>query len=185
MNFITNFRNNIIKWWQLVIKPVLRINNNVKDSGRFASLENPETDLQVQEEHEELSADSSSDIKQDDRNNPMEVLQRIEREREEERLREIEEGRRAAQEKQQVEAIMNANKVDVNAFIVAGKAAIEEKQERESKVEASDEMDKKQQEELQRAQEIIERLNREAAEDEAKKQAEIEKARRQAAEKFS
>lgn len=70
---------------------------------------------------------------------------------------------------------MNANKVNVEAFIQVGKDAIKEKEEQKETVD--DDV-------MARAQEIMDRLNKEAAEDEAKKQAQIEEAKRQAEETF-
>jgi hypothetical protein len=64
---------------------------------------------------------------------------------------------------------MNSNKVDVNSFIAAGKAAVEETRHEDD---------------MRRAQEIMNRLNQEAAEDEAKKLAEVEAARKTAEEHF-
>lgn len=185
--FFGKVKSNLIKWWQLVILPVLRINNNsTKSSERFVT-EQPENAAQqnisaqngIKEDVTGNIDDSVQGKSSDDSNveveDPMAVLKRINREKEQERLREIEEGKQKAQEQERIASIMNANKVDVNAFIEAGKAAVSEQEEK--KPDSSEE-------EMRRAQEIIDRLNREAAEDEAKKQAEIEAARKEAEKTF-
>ncbi len=139
---------------------------------------------------------------------PMEVLRRINEEKEQKRRKEIEEAKKKASEEARIAAIMNANKVDVNAFIEAGKAAKEEiaarKADEKARREAAEEIAKevqpatavktavdeelekkrKQEEDIRRAQEIMDRLNREAAEDEAKKQAEIDAAKEEAKKQF-
>lgn len=163
--FFGRVKGNLIKWWQLVVLPVLRINNNAsKKEERYVTQENRE----LVPEHAKVQSPDGED--------PLEVLNRINQEKEKQRLKEIEEGRQRAQEQDRIASIMNANKVDVNAFIEAGKAAVEASDREEEK--------RRKEEEMRRAQEIIERLNKEAAEDEAKKQAEIEEAKKQAEETF-
>ena len=188
--FFSRVKGNLIKWWQLVVLPVLRINNNVsKKTERYVIQENreavpdtPAVNTQVNE-HAADSAVHNADepveaakAQTPEGEDPLEVLNRINREKEKERLREIEEGRQKAQEQERIASIMNANKVDVTACRAAGKAAMEVSDKEVEK--------RRKEEEMQRAQEIIDRLNREAAEDEAKKQAEIEEARKQAEEAF-
>lgn len=200
--FFGRVKSNLFKWWQLVIMPVLRINNDfTKSSERFAAggQENAmqqntmqQNAMQQNATQQNVSAQSNlqkevtgnidcgmqgkasndSNIEGED---PMAVLNRINREKEQERLREIEMARQKAQEQERIASIMNANKVDVNAFIEAGKVAASE--QKEKKPSPSED-------EMRRAQEIIDRLNREAAADEAKKQAEIEAARKEAEKTF-
>lgn len=187
--FFKSVKGHVIKWWQQVVLPVFRINNNgnqnTPDNQTMAAkntdqetakeqIEGKENLNNVREEvvsSKDTSGGSISDAGAED------ILKRLEQEKqveEEKRRREIEEARRRRQEQERIDAIMNANKVDVNAFIAEGKA------NRENKPVEND----KQQEEMRRVQEIMDRLNREAAEDEAKKRAEIEAARKEAEEKF-
>lgn len=189
--FFSRVKGNLIKWWQLVVLPVLRINNNAsKKTERYVSQENRETVSEAPAVNTPVNGSTvgntvynvdeavpeNAKVQSPDGEDPLEVLNRINQEKEKQRLKEIEEGRQRAQEQERIASIMNANKVDVNAFIEAGKAAME----------ASDreEEEQRREEEMRRAQEIIDRLNREAAEDEAKKQAEIEEAKKQAEETF-
>lgn len=213
--FFRTVKGHVFKWWQLVIMPVLRINNNNNNNSKMAqngevaqagtknSRQLSETqDMQMGNSNATVSelsqnkrplADATTTMemsakeKASDKTNnkasgedALEVLRRINDEKEAKRRQEIEEAKEKASKEAQIAAIMNANKVDVNAFIQAGKAAKEEiavKQEQ-------DEEKKRQQEELLRVQEIMDRLNREAAEDEAIKQAEIEAARQEAKKQF-
>lgn len=190
--FFSRVKGNLIKWWQLVVLPVLRINNNsAKKPERFIT-EESEKPLQngdsVQKEKEvevntaqhtensvpgNISVNPNVAVEGVNGEDLLEILNRINKEKERERLQEIEKARQKAEEQERIASIMNANKVDVNAFIEAGKAAIESNREKPSE------------EDLKRAQEIMDRLNREAAEDEAKKQAEIEEARKKAQETLS
>lgn len=175
MNFFRALTGNIVKWWRLEIMPVFKINNNAK--------------TQPMQETQSMSAEpvnstqniDMSDVAGGDNaeaQDALAVLNRINQEKEDLRRKEIELAKREAEEKARIAAIMNANKVDVNSFIQAGKEAYEEVQQQDSNDDA------KKAEELRRAQEIMERLNREAAEDEAKKQAEIDAAKREAEEQF-
>ena len=118
-----------------------------------------------------------------DGQDPMEVLKRIKQDKEGFNSKEIEEARRQAQEQERIATIMNANQVNLKAFIEAGKAS-REAVKASSKQEAMSEEELQKQEEMRRAQEIIDRLNREAAEDEAKKQAQIEEAKKKTKETF-
>lgn len=180
--FFSRVKGNLIKWWQLVVLPVLKINNNVsRKAERYVREDNREAVQDTSAVNAQVNAGAADSMthgadgaaaaaakaQTPEGENPLEVLNRINQEKEKKRLKEIEEGRQKAQEQQRIASIMNANKVDVNAFIEAGKEAIEVANKEE---------------EMRRAQEIIDRLNREAAEDEAKKQAEIEAARKQAEE---
>ncbi|MBO6114369.1 MAG: hypothetical protein J6P57_04860 [Lachnospiraceae bacterium] len=128
----------------------------------------------------------------------MEVLNRINREKEEARKRAVEKQWKKRQEEERIAEIMNAGKVDVDAFIEEGRSMAAEKNDSVSKAESqstggttatetvnspeTNEADTSgaTDEQLRRAQEIIDRLNREAAEDEAKKQAEIDAAKQRA-----
>lgn len=216
--FFSSVKGHVFKWWQLVIMPVLRINNNSRasqdvtqipkqqnapvmqqeaQSVQTVTITKQSMGIELKEEKvqatptktklEEKQSDASGPMATED---PMEVLRRINEEKEEARRKGIEAARKKASEEARIAAIMNANKVDVNAFIEAGKAAKEEiaakKANEKATREATDEeLDKKQkQEDLRRAQEIMDRLNREAAEDEAKKQAEIEAAKQEAKKQF-
>lgn len=237
--FFSSVKGHVIKWWQFVLMPVLRINNNKSQTIQpmqqpEKTVVQPETVQQpiqesikqpiqqsventmppVQRSVENTTPTVQQPIPVDEKQNvivtedPMEVLRRINEEKEEARRKEIEEAKKKASEEARIAAIMNANKVDVNAFIEAGKAAkeeiatkkAEEKLRREAAeqkarevqpatavkaaVDAELEKQRKRDEDLRRAQEIMDRLNREAAEDEAKKQAEIEAAKQEAKKQF-
>ena len=119
-----------------------------------------------------------------DNKDAMEILRRLENEKQEEMLKkqkEIEAARRKAEEQERIDSILNANKVNVDVFIEEGKSG---RGNTETLCNEKNEDEAKKQEELQRAQEILDRLNREAAEDEAKMMEEIEKAREKAKEHF-
>lgn len=181
--FFKSVKGHVIKWWQQVILPVFHLNNNemrnpsnkheIKrktdsgmnkaEQGKTYIEEKADIKKQVQEQN---NLDSGSD------QDALEILKRLEREKQEEEektRKEIEDLRRKNQEQERIAAIMNANQVNVNAFIEEGKAIREN---------TLGEVDTKQQQDMQRAQEIIDRLNREAAEDDAKKRTEIEAARK-------
>ncbi len=254
--FFSSVKGHVFKWWQLVIMPVLRINNNSRNNqkttaqqdvsragqgmnvsqnsipadrmGELQQTISQQTTVapsqQAAVEPVEFKAQQSSQVtsqsesiqqKQDvqaqaaiSTEDPMEVLRRINEEKEEKRRKEIEAAKKKATEEARIAAIMNANKVDVNAFIEAGRAAKEEiaarKADEQARRESAEEIAKevqpatavkmavdealekkrKQDEDLRRAQEIMDRLNREAAEDEAKKQAEIDAAKEEAKKHF-
>ena len=254
--FFYNVKGHVIKWWQFVLMPVLRINNNGRQSQYVAQqpmqpqqpvqnmqplqqeVQQPVQNMQpLQQEVQQpvkntqpaqvkdaavvemISSKEGEMVKQPtvidvqgtvgyETEDPMEVLRRINEEKETARRKDIEKAKQKASEEARIAAIMNANKVDVNAFIEAGKAAKEEIAARkadeaarreaaeqkakevqpatavQAAVEAELERKKKQEEDLRRAQEIMERLNREAADDEAKKQAEIEAAKQEAKKQF-
>lgn len=123
----------------------------------------------------------------------MEVLNRINQEKDEARKRAVENQRKKREEEERIAAIMNAGKVNVNAFIEEGRSKAAENKESEDPAEVANESAETNEtvesstsdateEQLRRAQEIIDRLNREAAEDEAKKQAEIDAAKQRAKE---
>ncbi|MBQ9277836.1 MAG: hypothetical protein IJ224_04290 [Lachnospiraceae bacterium] len=135
----------------------------------------------------------------------MEVLNRINKEKDEARKKAVENQWKKREEEERIAAIMNAGKVDVNAFIEEGRSKAANHSENahnnvdtsgsgssdteadssvtvDADSEASGETSTSDatEEQLRRAQEIIDRLNREAAEDEAKKQAEIDAAKQRA-----
>lgn len=171
--FFNSMDGHVIKRAQSVTLPVLQINNDQVQ--RELSVAGGVQPVQT------VGTDQSAATKQiGGQPDPMEVLRRIELEKEEKKQREIEEARRKVQEQEKIAAIMKAGRVDVSAFIAEGKA----RQEALPSSQASG-MDRLQsREEKNRAQEILERLNREAEEDERKKRQEIEEAKRQAKEKF-
>ncbi len=192
MNIFKWITGNVIKWWHLVMKPVLRIDNN--ESGQVESVQPKEQlkpeDVQSEPEQQFISekVQSASETKQvkpeeqqrkpeerqakptEDRS-AMDFIERMNAEKEEKRKKLLEQ----AQEQARINEILNANKVNVEAFIQVGKDAIQEKEEQKEKIDGDV---------MARAQEIMDRLNKEAAEDEAKKQAQIEEAKRQAEETF-
>lgn len=184
-------KSNLIKWWQFTLLPVLRINNDesrwpdrykTNNQGNVPPQEDMNSTVQqaaenkdIEKEVEAVGADTvSASGEQAAGSDPLEVLNRIQNEKNNRYQQDIEKERSKREEQDRIASIMNANKVNVNAFIEAGKAAIEAKQE------PAEENTGLTEEEARRAQEIIDRLNREAEEDEAKKQAEIEEAKRQA-----
>lgn len=192
MNIFKWITGNVIKWWHLVMKPVLRIDNN--ESGQVESVQPKEQlkpeEVQSEPEQQFISekVQSASERKQvkpeeqqrkpeerqakptEDRS-AMDFIERMNAEKEEKRKKLLEQ----AQEQARINEILNANKVNVEAFIQVGKDAIQEKEEQKEKIDGDV---------MARAQEIMDRLNKEAAEDEAKKQAQIEEAKRQAKETF-
>lgn len=197
MNIFKVITGNIVKWWQLTVMPILRIdNNNPQPYGaNQLSTDVKGTDAQRvnrQGEPQQMTSQSSgmqtklnsvpqTDAKPDssvEASDAQAVMDRINREREEKRLQDLEKARMKAEEEARLASIMNANKVDVDAFIQAGKKAMDEKTEEAS---PSSDVDA---DALARAQEIMDRLNREAAEDEAKKLQEIEDAKKKAQETF-
>lgn len=203
--FFSSVKGHVFKWWRLTIMPILHINNNSRHTQYVTSQPNTLDEQQstqlhmnaepqmiyennVREEGSAAQNVSVSEMKEEvlkEQNTPetedaMEVLRRINEEKEEKRRKEIETARQKASEEARIAAIMNANKVDVNAFIEAGRVAKEEiatkKAEEQAKLKADEDM--------RRAQEIMDRLNREAAEDDAKKLAEIEAAKEEARKQF-
>ena len=192
-NFLSNFKNHIVKWYRLVILPVFHIDNSGKKPRYHTEGEEPEildatgetnsagntNAVSAKNTSSGEAAKSSVSMPSQNKKGPVvsgdaeAVLNRINSDREGKHLDEIEKARRKAEEDARLASIMNANKVDVNSFIEQGRSAA---QEAEKEAKAAEEM--------RRAQEIIDRLNREAAEDEAAKQAELDAAKASAAEKF-
>ncbi len=176
--FFSSVKGHVIKWWQLVMLPVLRIDHNQRGKKSQSNVlkrydENREGKEHFTEKKASRQETAEDNIVETENADPLEVMRRIERENEEKKQRDVENARKKAQEQEQIDAIMQANKVDVNAFIEEGKA-----------MQDSTEISNTTSAEYDRAMEILERLNREAAEDQAKKAAEIETAKRQAKEKF-
>lgn len=208
-NFLSNFKNHIVKWYRLVILPVFHIDNSGSKQRFHTEGEEPEnsinsgasgaygtagnnlgnsesfTDMTSEQASSGNTASGGSSfgasvtMPAQNKKSPVAsgdaeaVLNRINSDREGRHLDEIEKARRKAEEDARLASIMNANKVDVDSFIEQGRTAAK-----------NAEADAKAEEEMRRAQEIIDRLNREAAEDEAKKQAELDAAKASAAEKF-
>lgn len=192
-NFLSNFKNHIVKWYRLVILPVFHIDNSGKKprfhtEGEESEISNAAdgtngvgntNTVPSKNDSNEENVKSSVTMPLQNKKGPVvsgdaeAILNRINSDREGKHLDEIEKARRKADEDAKLASIMNANKVDVNSFIEQGRSAA---QEAEKEARAAEEM--------RRAQEIIDRLNREAAEDEALKQAELDAAKASAAEKF-
>ena len=199
-NFLMNFKNHIIKWYRLVILPVFHIDNSgdKKENNANDSVNTSENSDDV---HTDMNGNSKSDgtsksnvtnsdntygmqvkMPAQDKKGPVvtgdaaAILDRINSDREGRHLDEIEKARKKAEEDARLASIMNANKVDVDSFIAQGKSAAKEAEKKAA--------DSAKEEEMRRAQEIIDRLNREAADDAAKKQAELDAAMAAAAEKF-
>lgn len=189
-NFFNVFRGNIVKWWRLVILPVFRVNNNdpqtpvsggstpnreaeaaPEPKKEAVKTEQPVSTAKKKEKKDnsdtwwgeamnnETDGDKDKLFSVDkykasaDKGDAMDILKRMELEKQ----KEMEELRRKAEEQERIDSILNANRKNVDEFIEEGRT----------------------QEEMRRAQEILDRLNREAAEDEAKKAAEIEAAKAQ------
>ena len=179
--FFKSVKGHVIKWWQQVILPVFHLNNNGKRNTPNAKEEKKKTDNGINEVEqvnvyvkEQVNTYTKEQMKGENVVNSVgeqdaaAILERLEREKREEverTQREIDEIRRKNQEQERIAAILNANQMNVNAFIAEGKASREN---------TSGEVNIKEQADMQRAQEILDRLNREAAEDDAKKRAEIE-----------
>jgi hypothetical protein len=186
--FWYGFRNNVVKWWRQIILPVFHVDNDstqtVAEQAKQhkknwlegnASEDNPQN---VSKKEESQKSNVNTNLTTDNQD-AMDVLNRIEREKEAKEQKEIEEGRKKAREQERINAILDANKVPVDSFIEEGKArGNTEKLTSEAANEVSSQSDNEddaiKQEDLRRAQEIIDRLNHEAAEDEEKKEAELE-----------
>lgn len=196
MNIFKWITGNIIKWWQLTIRPILRIDNNgdgrkqtivseeipvngqefVKDSHKVQDLQGS---VPVFEGKENLQKTNPEQERIHDAVDATSVMDRIQKEQEEKRRKTMEK----AQEDARLEAILNSTRVDVSAYIKAGREAMEQ-QKKEDEVVKEETLDSVDEDVRMRAEEIIARLNREAEEDARKKQDEIEAAKRQAATKF-
>lgn len=212
MYFFKVITGNIVKWWQLVVMPILKIDNNANQNQQVqteqpAASEQKSNPTQVVEQKvvetkeqpsqqetkkavadtvptskEETKSETATAGGQQDAADALAVMERINREREAKRKADLEK----AQEEARLASIMNSNKVDVDAFIQAGRESRVEKEaenKAENNIQITSGSDSKD-DALARAEEIMARLNREAAEDEAKKQAEIEAAKKQAEETF-
>ena len=199
MNFFQIITGNIIKWWHVHITPILHINNNKKGDGQvwggdgsLAQEASGQGGAQTGygqgsgDNTQGATASASSTSKSGNAAvngasaDALEILNRINREKDEVRLREIEAAEKKREEEARIASIMNSNKVDVNAFIEEGRSKSGGTDSSAGTEASSDTTSSASEEELRRAQEILDRLNREAAEDEAKKQAEIEAAKAEA-----
>ena len=175
MILFSKLKSNVIKWWQQVILPVfiIRYDNNVQAEQQPIVSVTSKTDSESADAEENVADMVQADSAQE-RYAPNTTYDDAEYAWH--RQQEIERLRREQQEKERIAAIMNANKVNVNAFIEEGREArLHEEEERKAGQLAEQEA-----ENLRRAQEVIDRLNREAAEDEAKKEAEIAEAKEKA-----
>lgn len=170
---IGGFFGNIVKWWQQVVLPKVRINNNRSNRDeriQISTIEDGVAESSIEQDdnlYDEVAPQKEEPDTPDDI--ARKKAEELQKEAEKRRQAEIAKVQQEMQEKERIASIMNANKVNVAAFIEAGKDAAEEL---------------KKEEEMRRAQEIIDRLNSEAAEDAAKKQAEINDAKKMAEEKF-
>lgn len=190
-HFFGRIKGNVIKWWQQTLLPVLKINNN-RDQGRldWKQKETVTPDPVPDQKSTVVSEEELGDLhKQDEDQDTLRLAQQkaeqMQREGEERRQKEIDKARRKLQEQERIASIMDANKVDVNAFIQAGREAQNSiREQADGKEQQHSETEQQKDEDMRRAQEIIDRLNREAAEDEAKKQAEIDVAKQKAKETF-
>lgn len=186
--FFGRIRNNIIKWWRLTILPVFHLNNNnpatvLEEVKMEQDKVNNASMVILNDQQQEVSKKEA--LKTDSRESEKDIIARLERERKEEEERkrkEIEETRQKVQEEERIAAILNANRVRLDSFIEEGKAGREKVSDTREDIPEDERAHRD--EEMKRAQEIIDRLNREAAMDEAKKQAEIEAAKRQSQEAF-
>ena len=201
MNVFKLFSQNIIKWWYVRVAPIFHINNNTMGPHRFESDEEwkkrqeeekrqEEKRAALSDTHEDQEDESNATIHEaekassDSTADAMAILDRINHEKNDARTLEIEKQRKLREEQDRIASIMNTNKVDISSFIEEGRnladtnsnGSEDSSSDSGSGSSKSDEMD----EQMRRAQEILDRLNREAAEDEAKKAAEIEAAKKAA-----
>ncbi|MGN0438641.1 MAG: hypothetical protein ACI4F4_08975 [Lachnospiraceae bacterium] len=208
MNIFKVITGNIVKWWQFTVMPILRIDNN-RAGGYMQETQNATGPMKEEEKNngqavsmgQKANSAASSNVNQSQNDvavkepqkneTPKEhnqteltdaelIMERLNREQEEQRKKTLEK----AQEEAKLAAIMNANKVDVNAFIQAGKEARDVHADKPSSDTNGTNSSSADEDAIARAEEIIARLNREAAEDEAKKAAEIEAAKQKAKETF-
>lgn len=207
VNIFKVITGNIVKWWQFTVMPILRIDNNMaggykqekqnaavpveeetnnSQAGLVGQKINPTVSSNINQSQKDVvlkepqKNEISKEPTQTELSDAKLVMERLNREREEQRKKTLEK----AQEEARLAAIMNANKVDVNAFIQAGKEARELHAEKPSSDINETNSSTADKDAMARAEEIIARLNREAAEDEAKKTAEIEAAKQKAKETF-
>lgn len=181
MNIFKLITGNIVKWWQFKVLPILRIDNNSDGKNGVEPADyNVGSGMDAGGVSKKPAMDTVQEtaVTKPDMTQAESIMERINREKEEERKKLFEK----AQEEARLAAIMNANKVDVDAFIQEGKKAREE--ELAEQAQSHESSTNSQQDAMSLAEEIIARLNREAAEDEAKKNAEIAAAREKAKETF-
>lgn len=176
--FYMNFKDHVVKRHQTAEMPVFHIDNSgntqkFKTEGDDEYIEDASKALvtRIGIKDSQKAADSKktaeTSVAKADNSSLSEaeaIMQRINADRENQHLQDIEIAKRKAEEAK-LAATKDALKSEINSNA--------QKKSGSSK-----------DEELRRAQEIIDRLNREAAEDEAKKQAELDAAKAQVAEKF-
>lgn len=190
--FFRTFKNHVIKWWRVVFLPVFHLNNNHSmtkknqkmDEKEEIKIQTDKTKKNVGVSQDDLNGDDAFINSMNGSNDAKEILACLEREKLEEtekNRKNIEELQRKRMEEERIAKILNSNKICIDQYIERGKENREDASKEERELEAAE---KKKQDDLRRAQEIIERLNREAAEDAEKKQNEIEEAKRMAEEKF-
>lgn len=179
--FYMNFKDHVVKRHQTAEMPVFHIDNS-GNRQRFKTEGDQEytedlskalvtrTGIKTSENDETDNSQAVNSQGAENKSNAPAlseaeaILQRINADRENKHMQDIEMAKRQAEEAR-FAATKDALKAEINS--AAEKANASDKDE-----------------ELRRAQEIIDRLNREAAEDEAKKQAELDEAKAKAAEKF-
>ena len=192
MNIWKAFSQRVIKWWRVNITSVFKLDYRKLRREQAQAANQPQAfgsqDISVSvptdAEPETAGAFHEAEIPEGTSADALEVLNRINREKEEARAQEIAVERKKREEEERIASIMNKNRNDVSAFIEEGKQMAEEAKDADAKDAAgekaapsADPSEDEKAEQMRRAQEIIERLNREAAEDEAKKQAEIDAAK--------
>ena len=206
MNIFKAFSQNVIKWWRVHVVYPIRLRYVKKGSRIVLQEEKLDENGNVVTRDVDPESMVAANIGAgapgtDDTSgasgragvpgasaDAMEVLNRINSDKEAKRRQEIEQLRRKQEEEARIAAIMKAGKVDVNAFIAEGKHRAEEEASQHSQAPVMEFEDERAaaaaanstEEQLRLAQEIMERLNREAAEDDAKKQAEIDAAKQAA-----
>lgn len=164
--FIIRYDNNVQEEQQPIVSA-----SSKTDSGSVDT----ETNVADMVQADSVQEKDAQNTPYDDAEYARQRAEQLRREQEHIRQQEIERLRKEQQERERIAAIMNANKVNVNAFIQEGREARQHEEEERK----AGQLAEQETENLRRAQEIIDRLNREAAEDEAKKEAEIAEAKAQ------
>ena len=192
MNIWKAFSQRVIKWWRVNITSVFKLDYRklrreqaqAANQTQTAGSQDISVSVPTDAEPETAGAFHEAEIPEGTSADALEVLNRINREKEEARAQEIAVERKKREEEERIASIMNKNRNDVSAFIEEGKQMAEEAKDADAKdaegekaASSADPSEDEKAEQIRRAQEIIERLNREAAEDEAKKQAEIDAAK--------
>lgn len=193
MNIWKAFSQRVIKWWRVNITSVFKLDYRklrreqaqAADQTQASGSQDISVSVPTDAEPETSGAFHEAEIPEGTSADALEVLNRINREKEEARAQEIAVERKKREEEERIASIMNKNRNDVSAFIEEGKQMAGEAKdeaagdaaEEQTVTASADTSEEEKAEQIRRAQEIIERLNREAAEDEAKKQAEIDAAK--------